>query len=79
MTDNLSHFEILTKATMKMEKRLMIDYKTFINAYDKMNLQDAAFHVMSEFNIADGLTTIKQNAVLLETFLFNQFDYLVQQ
>lgn len=66
MTDSLSLCDILIKASLKTEKRLIIDLRTVKSAYDNMVLQDVAF-IQLELNIADRLTKLKKNAFLLET------------
>lgn len=77
-TDSLSLFDVLTKATVTTEKRLMIDLKTVKDSYKCQEIENIC-HVRSEFNPADALTKVKRN-LLLEQFLeTNKLDHPVEQ
>jgi hypothetical protein len=63
LTDSLSLFDVITKATTTAEKRLMIDLCLVQQAYECSEVDTIGF-VRSEYNPADVLTKITRCAVL---------------
>ena len=73
LTDSLSLFDVLTKATTTSEKRLMIDLTAAKEAYKKREIDTIGF-VRTEYNPADVFTKITRCKILddiLETSLLN--------
>ena len=67
LTDSLSLFDVITKATLPTEKRLMVDLQTVKELYKKGKLDNIWF-IRSEFNPADALTKHKKDS-FLETII----------
>ena len=59
LTDSLSLFDVITKAKITSEKRLMIDVKVVKDAYQRNELHNIGF-IRSEYNPADALTKVKK-------------------
>lgn len=55
LTDSLSPFKVLLKASTTTEKGLMIDIRAAREAYEKFEVRNVGC-VRSEDNLADGLT-----------------------
>jgi hypothetical protein len=73
LTDSLSLFDVLTKATTTSEKRLMIDLTAAKEAYKKREIDTIGF-VRTEYNPADVFTKITRCKILddiLQTSLLN--------
>lgn len=56
---SLPLFDILTKAYITTERRLMIDLKSSTDSYQDMEL-DFIVHIKTEHNVADALTKIRK-------------------
>ncbi len=67
MTDSKSIFDTITKLSGVSEKRLMIDISALRQSYTKGEIANIG-HVLSKFNIADGLTE-KNKGNLLQMLL----------
>lgn len=78
ITDSLSLFDVLTKASTTTEKRLKIDLQTVQNSYDKSEIQDVAF-IRSEYNIADVLTKMKKKKGLMQAINTSVLGHPIQQ
>lgn len=78
MTDSKSLFDVLTKTTMTTKKRLIIDLQTVKNAYASFEVSDVAL-LLSKFNIADALTKVKTNSILLNTIKSKKIDHPIAQ
>ena len=63
LTDSLSPFDVITKAKITSERRLMIDVKAVKDAYQRHELGAIRF-IRSEFNPADALTKVKKSDIL---------------
>ena len=63
LTDSLSLFDVITKAKITSERRLMIDVKVVKDAYQRYELGPIGF-IRSEFNPADALTKVKKSDIL---------------
>jgi hypothetical protein len=66
-TDSLSLFDIITKLSTTVEKRLMIDLVVVREAHDRMEIAQLAF-LRTNWNPADALTKVSRNTYL-ETIL----------
>lgn len=55
LTDSLSLFYVITKATMTTEKQLMADPRSLKYSYNRVELQNVAFVVL-ELIFVDSLT-----------------------
>ena len=77
-TDSLSLFDVLTKASMTTEKRLMIDIQCIKDFSRKMEVDDIAY-VKSEYDIADPLTKIRLDSILIDTLRSNKLNHPVGQ
>ena len=67
MTDSLSLFKIITKATTTTEKRLMIDLCTVNQSFKNGEFENIGF-IRTQYNPADAFTKVKRNTIL-EQFL----------
>jgi hypothetical protein len=63
LTDSLSLFDVITKASTTAEKRLMIDLSVLKQAYDRREIETIGL-VRTAHNPADMLTKIKGSAIL---------------
>jgi hypothetical protein len=63
LTDSLSLFDVITKATTTAEERLMIDLCVVKQAYERSKVETIGF-VRGEYNPADVLTNITRCAIL---------------
>jgi hypothetical protein len=63
LTDSLSLFDVITKATTTADKRLMIDLCVVKQAYERSEVDTIGF-VRSEYNPADVLRKITRCAIL---------------
>ena len=54
-TDSLQMFDVVTKASSTTERRLMIDIAAARESYNREEISNVGL-IMSEHNIADGLT-----------------------
>ncbi len=77
-TDSLSLFDVLTRAKVTTERRLMIDLQTVKESYDKKEINHVSF-IRSEYNIADALTKVKKDSILLQTLKSGRLDHPVEQ
>ena len=59
VTDSLSLFDIITRASITAEKRLMIDLETMKGAYKRREIEKMGF-IRTAFNPADALTKAKK-------------------
>lgn len=78
MTDSLSAFDNLTKASVTTRKKTITDFITIKSANNNMKLQAVAF-IQSYFKIAEGFTKLKMKSVLLGNLLTFQLDRPIQQ
>ncbi|CDF40899.1 unnamed protein product [Chondrus crispus] len=65
LTDSKQMFDVITKASHTAEKRLMIDIAASREAYNKHEISNVGL-VLSEHNIADGLTKVNRCKALEE-------------
>ena len=77
-TDSLSLFDVITKASTTVEKRLMIDLEVVKMAYQQNEMQQMGF-IRSEHNIADCLTKSNSNDALVKTLKFAKINHPVDQ
>ena len=77
-TDSLSLLDVLTRAKVTTERRLMIDLQTVKESYDKKEIDNVSF-IRSEYNISDALTKIKKDSILLKTLKSGKLDHPVEQ
>lgn len=56
----------------------MIYLKTVMEAYDSLEINDVAL-IRSKFTIADALTEVKTNFILLDTMKIEEIDYRIPQ
>ena len=63
LTDSLQMFDVISKASSTTERRLIIDIVAAREAYNRQEISNVGL-VLSEHNIADGLTKIKPNKAL---------------
>lgn len=62
-TDSKCLFDVITKNTTTVEKRLIIDLQSARESYEKMEISDIA-KIPSKANPADALTKVTKNEVL---------------
>lgn len=77
LTDGMSLFDVLTKASLTTEKHLMIGLQAFKDLYKNMEIDHTAY-VKSEYNIGDPLTKIRNNSILLRLLSTSMLDHLVR-
>lgn len=58
LTDNISLFDVITKATITADERLMVDLSVVKDAYRKNEIEPVGF-IISKYNGADALTKKK--------------------
>ena len=63
LTDSLSLFDVVTKATLTTEKTLLMDIKGFKDSYHFNEIENIGF-IRSEYNPADTLTKVKPSSIL---------------
>ena len=82
LTDSLSLFDVITKAKITSEKRLIIDVKIVKDAYQRNELHNIAF-IRSEYNPADALTKINisdiLNKVLQKSLLLHPIEQCINR
>lgn len=78
LTDNLSLFDVITKATTTAEKRLMIDLAALKQAYNVHDVEQLGF-VRTAFNPADALTKVTRCPVLEEILSSARLNHPVDQ
>lgn len=78
MTNSKSLFDVSTKATTTTKEKLFTDLITVKNAYYSLEVNDDAL-MTSEFNIADALTIVKTDSILLDTIQYGKIDRPVAQ
>ena len=69
LTDSLSLFDVLTKATVTTEKRLMIDLQNVKDSYHNNEIYHVAF-ILSENTLADPLTKLNNTIYFMDDLLF---------
>ena len=74
MTDSLSLFDFITKATVTTEKRLMIDLNAVREAYQKHKIMDIGF-IRSHF----ALTKMMTSHILEHMLLHSKIEHPVEQ
>lgn len=67
LTDSSSLTVIFTKASATTVKRLKKDLQNLQSSYDKTEIEDVAYN-RSVLNIADSLTKIITNSIILTSF-----------
>jgi hypothetical protein len=77
-TDSLSLFDVLTKATVPREKRLMIDLMAIKCAYKNGELETIAF-IRTQHNPADVLTKVMNPTVLTNILETAKRQHVVDQ
>ena len=77
LTDSLSLFDVVTKATLTTEKRLMIDIKVK-DTYHRNEIENIGF-IRSEYNPSDALTKVKPSSILEIILSSSQLIYPVEQ
>lgn len=76
-TNSLSLFDVLTKATVTTEKRLMIDLQTVKDSYRNNEINNVAF-ILSENNLSDKFTKVNANICLMTTLRFGTILHQMQ-
>lgn len=78
LTDSLSLFHELTKATVTTEKGLMIDLQNVKESYRNIEINNVAF-ILSEQNLADTFTKLNNNIQLMTAVRFGTISDPIQQ
>jgi hypothetical protein len=78
LTDSLSLFIVITKASTTAEKRLMIDLSVLKQAYDRREVETIGF-VRTEHNPADMLTKVTRCPILHNILCSGQIHHPVEQ
>ena len=78
LTDSLSLFDVITKATVTAEKRLLIDLKDVKGAYKRHEISQVGF-IRSEFNPADALTKAKRSNILQSILSTGSITHPIEQ
>lgn len=78
LTDSLSLFDVVTKATVTTEKRLMIDIQVVKDSYHRNEIEHISF-IRSEYNPADALTKVRPNSILESIFSSSRLIPTVEQ
>ena len=78
MTDSLSLFDVITKATVTTEKRLMMDLNAVKEAYQKHDIMIIGF-IRSQFNPADALTKKMTSHILDHMLLHSKIENPIEQ
>ena len=78
MTDSLSLFDVITKATATTEKRLMIDLETVREAYRKQEIMNIGF-IRTQFNPADALTKLMTSHILQHMLIHSKIEHPIEQ
>lgn len=77
-TDSFSFFDIMTKATVPSEKRLMIDLACVKDAYNTEETDNISF-TRSEYNAADALSRHRNVTILNDNVKKSWIRYPVEQ
>lgn len=77
MTVIFSHLTFGPMQQCQLRMRLLLDLKIVKRAYESLELPDEEL-IRAESNIADGLTKVKKNTVLLENLLTCRLDHPTQ-
>lgn len=78
LSNSLSRFDVLTKATVTDENRVIIDLRTVKDSYENMEIKNVAF-ILSEHNISDPLTKINNNITIIIALRFSTLSNSIQQ
>ena len=78
LTDSKQMFDVITKASFTSEKRLLIDISAAREAYNRHEISNVGL-VLSEHNIADGLTKPKPCSSLMQVMTSGYDKNPVQQ
>ena len=78
LTDSLSLIDVVTKATLTTEKRLMIDIRVVKDSYHRNEIENIGF-IRSEYNPADALTKVKPSSILEIIMSSSQLIHPVEQ
>lgn len=78
LTDSLSLFDVITKASSTTEKRLMIDLKCTKDAYEKKEIEMLGF-VRTQYNPADCLTKVMNAEQLIRIITSARLDHPIDQ
>lgn len=75
---SLSLFDVLNKATVTTEKRLMIDIQTVKDSYHNKENNNVAF-ILTEKNLADPFEKLNANICLMNALRFGKISRPMQQ
>ena len=82
LADSLSLFDVITKAKITSERRVMIDVKVDKDAYQRYEIGTTGF-IRSEYNSADALTKVKKsdilNKILRESVLLHPIEQWINR
>ena len=78
VTDSLSLFDIITRASITAEKRLMIDLETVNGTFKRREIEKMGFN-RTEFNPADALTKAKKCLAMEEVLTTGTLPYSIEQ
>jgi hypothetical protein len=77
-TDSLSLFDVITRSTTTVEKRLMIDIAAAKEAYKEGTLDTIGF-IRTRFNPADAFTKIGRCQALEDILTKGEIDHPIEQ
>jgi len=78
LTDSLSLFDVITKATTTAEKRLMIDLEVVKCAYKEREVEKLGF-IRAEHNPSDTLTKVVRSSILEEILKNAELSHPIEQ
>ena len=77
-TDSLSLFDVVTKATITTERRLMIDIAGVKQAYKAKEIHTLGF-IRTNYNVADALTKVKACDAMRKTLRTGKLEHPIEQ
>lgn len=77
LTDSLSLFDVLAKATVTTEKRFMIDLQNVDDSYRNMEINTVVF-IFSEHNLADPFTKLNNKFHLMTVLRFRKISHTIK-
>ena len=77
-TDSLSLFDVVTKATITAERRLMIDIAGVKQAYKTREIHTLGF-IRTNYNVADALTKVKACDAMRKALRTGKLEHPVEQ
>jgi hypothetical protein len=76
--DNMSRFDVVTRASTTLEKRVQFDVEAVRQSYARKELTHIAF-LRSPHNFADALTKVKTPGALGKVLITNMLDFPLEQ